>query len=84
MNFEAVLTRCFEASGLNVGMIDMDEVMLAYDWNTVPNVSLFEDTEPVLEILYQQGYKLGLVTNSMMPMWMRDIELREVWHSRLF
>lgn len=77
VNFEAVMARCLETSGLNVAMIEMEAVLLAYDWTTVANVCLFEDTVDVLENLRQQGYKLGLVTNSMMPMWMRDIELRE-------
>lgn len=77
VNFKSVLVSCLEMSGLDISTIDMDEVMLAYDWNIVPNVTLFNDTIPVLDSLYQQGYKIGLVTNSMMPMWMRDIELCE-------
>ena len=77
VNFESVLVSCLEMSGLNSAEIDMHEVLLAYDWNIVPNVTLFNDTVPVLDSLHQQGYKIGLVTNSMMPMWMRDIELRE-------
>lgn len=77
VNFESVLVRCFETSGLDVCEIDMSEVLHAYDWRTVPNVTLFDDTIPVLDSLRQQRYKIGLVTNSMMPMWMRDIELRE-------
>lgn len=77
VNFEAVLTACFAASGLNAAAINMHDVLLAYDWKTVPNVSLFADTLPVLNQLHQQNYKMGLITNSMMPMWMRDIELRD-------
>ncbi|MBE2223024.1 MAG: HAD family hydrolase [Anaerolineae bacterium] len=77
VNFESVLMCAFETSGLDVSKIDMGAVLLAYDWGTVPNVTLFDDTVPVLDSLRQQGYKIGLVTNSMMPMWMRDIELRE-------
>ncbi len=38
-------------------------------------VTLFDDTIPVLETLRQRAYKIGLVTNSMLPMWMRDVEL---------
>jgi HAD superfamily hydrolase (TIGR01662 family) len=77
VNFESVLRHCFETSGLDVAEIDMDEVLLAYNWKAVADVALFADTVPVLDSLRQQGYKIGLVTNSMMPMWMRDIELRE-------
>lgn len=77
VNFESVLISCLEKSGLNCSEVNMHQVMLAYDWGTVSNVALFDDTIPVLDSLRQQGYKIGLVTNSMMPMWMRDIELRE-------
>ncbi len=77
VKFESVLVSCLEMSGLDIAEIDMHEVLVAYDWNIVPNVTLFDDTVPVLDSLRQQGYKIGLVTNSMMPMWMRDIELRE-------
>jgi len=77
VKFESVLISCFEMSGLDISEIDMGEVLLAYDWDTVSNVTLFNDTIPMLDSLRQQGYKIGLVTNSMMPMWMRDIELRE-------
>jgi HAD superfamily hydrolase (TIGR01509 family) len=77
VSFECVLTECIKISGVSVDEIDMHEVLLAFDWGTVPDVTLFDDTIPVLDILRQQGYKIGLVTNSMMPMWMRDIELQE-------
>jgi HAD superfamily hydrolase (TIGR01509 family) len=77
VNFESVMLRCFEKSGLKASDIDMEAVLLAYDWGVVPNVQLFDDTVLVLDTLREQGYKIGLVTNSMMPMWMRDIELRE-------
>ncbi|PID86879.1 MAG: hypothetical protein CSA11_02210 [Chloroflexi bacterium] len=76
ISFETVLNRCFETSGLDTASINMQEVLLAYDWGPVPDVGLFDDTIPVLDSLQQQGYKIGLVTNSMMSMWMRDIELR--------
>jgi putative hydrolase of the HAD superfamily len=49
--------------------------MCAYDQQPVPDVVLFADTIPVLKTLRARDYKIGLVTNSMMPMWMRDVEL---------
>ena len=42
----------------------------------LPGVKTFEDTLDVLEQLKNDDYKIGLITNAMQPMWMRDIELR--------
>jgi putative hydrolase of the HAD superfamily len=77
VNFTAVLADCFAACGLDTAVIDMDAVLRVFDWRVIPKVTLYEDTLAVLDALHGRGYKLGLVTNSMMPMWMRDIELRE-------
>lgn len=69
---QAFLTNC----GLDVTDIDMDAVLKAYDWSPLPGVKPFDDTLTVLEQLKNNGYKIGLITNAMQPMWMRDIELR--------
>jgi putative hydrolase of the HAD superfamily len=63
------------ACGLDEAQLDIDAVLRAYNWNTVPGVVPFEDTLPVLEQLKNAGYKIGLITNAMQPMWMRDVEL---------
>ena len=76
VSFENVLRDCFTACKVDIKQIDMTAVMHAYNWQPTPGVNLYDDTIVVLETLQQQGYKLGLVTNSMMPMWMRDIELK--------
>jgi putative hydrolase of the HAD superfamily len=75
--FADVLRQCFAALALDVGQIDFHEVMQVYDWRPLPGVVPYSDAIPVLQTLRQQGYKVGLITNSMFPMWMRDIELRE-------
>ncbi|MCA9900434.1 MAG: HAD family hydrolase [Anaerolineales bacterium] len=62
--------------GLDEAQLDLDTVLHVYDWQTVPGVEPFSDTLPVLEKLKTAGYKIGLITNAMQPMWMRDIELR--------
>ncbi len=64
------------ACGLDEAQIDIDAVLRAYSWNTVPGVVPFDDTLPVLKQLKNDGYKIGLITNAMQPMWMRDVELR--------
>lgn len=61
---------------LDVTRIDLTELLRAYDAAPVAGVALYPDTLVVLDTLRDQGYRLGLITNSMMPMWMRDAELR--------
>lgn len=62
--------------GLDGSQIDMDAVLHAYDWGPLAGVVPFDDTLAVLDHLKKSGYKIGLITNAMQPMWMRDIELR--------
>ncbi len=76
VNFARTLQTCFTALALDISQIDLDAAMRAYDWQPVPGVCPYDDTIPVLEALHRQHYKLGLITNSMMPMWMRDVELQ--------
>jgi putative hydrolase of the HAD superfamily len=75
ISFEDALSTCLTTLGINPQAIDLLGMMRAYGVKQLPGVELFPDTIPVLETLQQRGYKLGLVTNSMMPMWMRDAEL---------
>jgi len=74
---QAVIEKTLQKIGLDPDEIDMDRVLHVYDWRPVPGVRPFPDTIPVLQTLKQQGYKIGLVTNAMQPMWMRDVELRD-------
>lgn len=76
VNIAHTLQTCFRNLKLDVAQIDMTAVLHAYDWQATPHVDLYEDTIPVLNDLRCQAYKIGLITNSMLPMWMRDIELR--------
>lgn len=71
-----VLKRFFLALDLDLAHIDLDQIVQVYGWSNIPGVAPYEDAIPVLDHLQQADYKLGLVTNSMVPMWMRDIELR--------
>jgi putative hydrolase of the HAD superfamily len=75
VSFYNSLRRCFAELGLNVDAIDFEAAMRAYDWQPAEQVVLYADTLIVLETLREAGYKIGLITNSMFPMWMRDVEL---------
>ncbi|MCP5097491.1 MAG: HAD family hydrolase [Chloroflexi bacterium] len=75
VNFGKVLQETFATCGLNPKQINLDEALKAYNWMPVPGIEPYEDTLMVLNTLRQQQYKIGLITNSMQPMWMRDVEL---------
>ncbi len=55
----------------------MDVYARAGGVGVVDGVVLYDETIPVLDYLKANGYKIGLVTNSMSTMKMRDVELRE-------
>lgn len=76
VNFARVLQDFFAALGLDTAHIEINAALRAFAWQPVPGVAPYPDTHATLDALRQQGYRLGLLTNSMMPMWMRDIELR--------
>lgn len=56
---------------------ELCQVAHSFVWNPVPGVAPFDDTIDVLIELQATGYKLGLITNSFQPMWMRDVELKQ-------
>jgi putative hydrolase of the HAD superfamily len=74
--FATVLQETFSACNLDTNTINLDIIMQVYDWQPMPGVVPYPDTTNVLHQLRQKGYKIGLITNAMMPMWMRDVELR--------
>ncbi len=76
VRFANVLQTLFHALSLDPQQIDLRAAMRAFNWQPVPGVAPYPDTHATLSTLRQQGYKLGLLTNAMMPMWMRDVELR--------
>lgn len=70
-----VMGRTLTVCGVDVTQIDMLELLQVYNWQPVPGVRPYPDTLPTLQTLRQNGYKMGLITNAMQPMWMRDVEL---------
>ncbi len=62
--------------GHDVGSLDIRALLEHYDWQPIPGVAPFADTLDVLKMLKEDDYKIGLLTNSFLPMWMRDVELR--------
>ncbi|MEZ4642964.1 MAG: HAD family hydrolase [Chloroflexota bacterium] len=75
VSFAATMQQTLDKLELNINGIGLDTLLHEFAWQPVPNVVLYPDTLTTLTTLRERGYKLGLITNSMMPMWMRDIEL---------
>ena len=76
VSFAKMIHTFFTECGLDAAQIDVDAALRAYGWGVLPGVVPFDDTLTVLEQLKTDGYKIGLITNAMQPMWMRDTELR--------
>ncbi|GMQ78793.1 MAG: hypothetical protein BMS9Abin02_1331 [Anaerolineae bacterium] len=62
--------------GHDVHALDVRALLKSFNWQPFPGVVPFDDTLPVLKQLKEEDYKIGLLTNSFLPMWMRDVELR--------
>ena len=75
VNFGKVVEQTLAAAKLDLSTINLQDVLVAYDWEPVPGIVPYADTHDVLSFLQRNNYKIGLITNSMQPMWMRDIEL---------
>ena len=73
------LERAIEQTLVDIG-IDTDDVDVRtitehYAWDAAPGVTVFPDVPPALQRLIDSGIKIGIVTNSGHPMWLRDREL---------
>jgi putative hydrolase of the HAD superfamily len=64
------------ALNLDPQQFDLPHLMRIFDWTAVPGVVPYDDAHDTLNELKRRGYKIGLLTNSFFPMWMRDVELR--------
>lgn len=72
-----VLQRGVAQCGVALTAVDWDDVLRVFKWQPIPGVQPFPDVYDVLDGIRTRGYKIGLVTNSYQPMWMRDIELEK-------
>jgi putative hydrolase of the HAD superfamily len=71
------LTIALERIGVPRNKVDINNCLRAFDWDLMPGVKVFPDVPDFLGQLKAHGIKIGLVTNSSMPMWMRDRELEQ-------
>jgi FMN phosphatase YigB (HAD superfamily) len=73
-----VLVETLTALGVPPERIDERRCMEAYGWEAAPGVVTFPEVPAVLELLIQNGVRIGIVTNAHQPMWMRDRELAQL------
>lgn len=79
VNINDIFKQCLTLWNVPVAM--MAAVMNVYaqagGTGVVDGVVLYDETIAVLDYLKENGYKIGLITNSMSTMEMRDVELKE-------
>ncbi len=73
--FGRIFYQVLEGLSLPIEKLDVDEVLQVFGWGPRPGVTLFPDTLDVLKELRLKNYRVGLLTNSFLPMWVRDVEL---------
>ena len=72
----SVLHQVFADLGLDLDELDLQRLDGLFAWDAIPGVRPFADAVEVLHTLRSAGLRTGLLTNAMMPMRMRDAELR--------
>lgn len=73
---EDIFRATFREFHIETERIDFGEVQRRFAWGPIPGVSAFDDVHELLRGLRAARLKTGLITNSAMPMWMRDVELK--------
>lgn len=77
-HFGHMLLSVLKEQGIPESFLDMDACLQAYRYDLVPGVKIYPEVPQVLADLTQKGLQLGIVTNSLQPMKLRDIELTEL------
>lgn len=71
-----LLVETAEAVGVPKKYIDHDRLLIEYQWGVAEGTTVFPEVPKVLEKLISHGFHLGIITNSFVPMSLRDIELK--------
>jgi putative hydrolase of the HAD superfamily len=71
-----VLVESAVALGVPADALDMRRCLEAYQWSAVDGTCIFPETPEVLQLLHDNGVKVGIVTNAYQPMWQRDVEIQ--------
>lgn len=73
-----ILGNTLRALQMNVDEMNLPELQRMYGWEVMPGVKVFQDTIEVLSTLRAQSIRIGLITNTDLPMWIRDGELKSL------
>ncbi len=76
VSLAGVWRETFSRLEINVTPAELEALLRSYSWKPMPGIEPYADVPTILSILRAQGYKVGLITNSFQPMWVRDAELR--------
>jgi FMN phosphatase YigB (HAD superfamily) len=71
-----ILVQSAEAVGVPVGVVEVEDLLRAYEWTVVPGTVVFPDVIEALVLLRENGVKIAIVTNAFQPMWLRDLEIQ--------
>lgn len=71
-----LLVETAQTFGVPDDRIDHDRFLIEYRWGIAEGVRVFNEVPAVLEKLRSYGLELGIITNSFVPMSLRDIELK--------
>ena len=77
-NLGQLMLETLVAAGAPADKLDERLCLEAYSWGVAPGVVTFPDVPAVLELLAEQNVQVGIVTNASQPMWLRDLELKEL------
>jgi FMN phosphatase YigB (HAD superfamily) len=83
-NLGRVLLETTTAFGVPAEALDLQRCLEAYRWGALPGIVTFPEVPEVLALLTEHGIRVGIVTNAYEPMWMRDLEIRELGLSEFF
>lgn len=78
VSLAGVWRETFSRLQINVAPADLEALLRSYPWKPMPGIEPYTDAPAILADLRLQGYKVGLITNSFQPMWVRDAELRSL------
>jgi HAD superfamily hydrolase (TIGR01662 family) len=74
-NLGSVLVETAVALNVPSNKLDMRKLLEVYAWDAVPDTHMFPDVPDALQLLHDNGIKVGIVTNAYQPMWIRDVEI---------
>lgn len=71
-----LLIETAHAVGVPRERLDHERLLTAYKWGVADGTRVFDEVPTVLDKLQSYGMQLGMITNSFVPMMLRDIELK--------